>query len=382
MSKEHILKNGNSPRLLKYILEADNFDIEDYKLIVQNSVCKNHEYFIAIIKYKFHLEPSIDLVKYAEYCWRREICENIKFDVSLVDYYLDNSTEYTDDTLNTLIRKSTGNAIFSDNSLLERLLEKKYYQTVDAILSKYKCSLDEALLKKIFSTGKHFYYSAWKCSFDTNKTFHEYLKLGKDLSNSTLTENLHLFNTDEDVDEFIKIFNENGVKPEYNLFKDSLLKKNKQIIKLFFAIGRIYLAEKNIMKLINSNKDLWKYINLKNLNYSFHCVDFGKYYSINLYYDRLLEDIYKNYCRASSSRNNFKYDYSEALIIANIILDRVNVDNAKLETMRKLLSDGKLVASSKDLENFIDKFNELLDKYTGKPNDKKNNKSELPIISD
>jgi hypothetical protein len=154
------------------------------------------------------------------------------------------------------------------------------------------------------------------------------------------------------------------------------------MIKMFFAIGNIYLNEKNIMKIINSNKDLWKYINLKNIHYSFYCVDFGKYYSINLYYDRLLEDIYKNYCKARSGRNNFKYDYNEALIIANIILDRVNVDNAKLETMRKLLSDGKLVASSKDLENFIDKFNELLDKYTGKPSDKKNNKSELPIISD
>jgi hypothetical protein len=222
MSKEHILKNGNSPRLLKYILEADNFDIEDYKLIVQNSVCKNHEYFIAIIKYKFHLEPSIDLVKYAEYCWRREICENIKFDISLLDYYLDNPNEYTDDTLNTLIRKSTGNVIISDNSILERLLEMKYYQSLDAILAKYKYSLDEAFLKKIAFTGKHYYHSAWQCSFDTNKTFHEYLKLTNHLAGKILMENLHLFNTDEDVDEFIKVFKENNVKAEYNIFKESL----------------------------------------------------------------------------------------------------------------------------------------------------------------
>jgi hypothetical protein len=383
MSKEHILKKGNSPRVLKYILEADTFDMEDYKLLVQNSTTKYHEYLIPLIKYKFSLEPSIGLLKDAEYIWKYRIADNIKFDISLLDYYLDNPDEYTDDTLNSIIVKSQ-DGIIIDNGILQRLFDMQYYVTLDAILTKYKTSLDETMVKNFLSNRsiKSFYHASWQCSFTTNEALYEYLKLNKYICNKTLIENLHLLKTDEDADKFIKVFQENNIDPGYDLFKEALLKKNKLLIKIFFSVGRIYLNEKYVIKLINSNKNLWKYINLDKLHYSsyFH-LSFAKYSSIHLYYDKLLEDIYRSACNAGNNyKHYYKFDLSEPLIVADILLDRVKVDKSKLEPIRKLLKDGRAVARTKEMESFIDKFNEILDRYVGKPDDTKKVVSDLPVI--
>ena len=40
MNKEKILQFGNSPKILKYIIDTDKFDMEDYRILVKNDKVK------------------------------------------------------------------------------------------------------------------------------------------------------------------------------------------------------------------------------------------------------------------------------------------------------------------------------------------------------
>ena len=107
MDKGRILKNGNNSQVLKYILETDNFTIEDYRLLVSNDKAKNQEYIIPMIRYKFNLDPEITMFGYAAYWWQLNIAKHIKFNMNDLDKYLDEPDVYTDEILKEAVQKES-----------------------------------------------------------------------------------------------------------------------------------------------------------------------------------------------------------------------------------------------------------------------------------
>lgn len=377
MSKEHILKNGNSPRVLKYILENETFDMEDYKLLVENTTTKYQEYLIPLIKYKFNLEPDLSVLSKANYGWKYLIANDIKFDINMLDYYLDNPEEYNDDILNELVERKTVVNSITDNTVLIRLFEMNYHKTLKTILKRYKTSLDLDLVIKfepILQSSQNHYYSSWLSSFVSHEALYKYIEIIRNVDKETLMENLHLLNTDEEIDNFLEVCNKYNVKSSYNLFTESLIKKNKKLIKLYFSLEKPLYMNTSTVKLIKNNQHIWKYITLKNVRSN---IDFEKY-NINTEYDKLLEDIYKT---VKDPNKRYNIDEDNILLFIDIILTQVKWNRNKLEKVRDKLNEyNKFIR--KDLEKFTENYIKLLNKYLGENKIETKINCELPILKD
>jgi hypothetical protein len=380
MNKESILKRGNSPKVLNFILETDSFDLEDYKLLVQNDTTKYHEYLVPLIKYKFNLDPNLEVLNQCTYGWKYVVPKYISFDINMIDYYLDNPDEYKDDGLSQLIEKKSNNKIITDNNLLLRLIDMKYTNTLKNILNHYKTSLDIDLVNKLvdFFKSEKLRYVCWYTSFVSHEALYKYMEAFKYFSKDTLMENLHLLNTDEDIDNFLKVWNKYNLDYDYHLISDSLMKKNKQLIKIYFNISKIIYMDPGTIKLIKNNRNLWSYINLNNMRCD---INFYNHH-IKTQYDLILEGIFtfvKNPNNNTSYRSTSNAVY---LLISDILLSQVKPDKNKLEPLRdKVVQYSQIIRA--DIKEFMEEFIKLLNNYIGtKSTDNSNIKSELPILQD
>jgi hypothetical protein len=297
-------------------------------------------------------------------------------------YYLDNNEEYTDKVLKLIIKNKTEiSGILPDINILDRLLNMNYYDTIDQILSKFKSFINEEMINKLI-TGKYSKYIEWQCIFSTHEVFYTFLKHFKYLSNKTLKENLHLLVTDEDIDTFLQIWNTKKIERGYKLITYSLIKKNKQLLKIYLNIYILNFNDGYIIKSVEDNQILWKYININNINIE-------PYLTPNNYLDDDLDRIiYILYQTFNSFNNvNSQLSFHKIILFVKIYLSKIQPEIVKLELIKKRLIDNKNLLINEKMIDFTNQMINLIDSKIYEINkmivaSNKKNLFKLPILND
>lgn len=195
MSKETILKTGLQPKLLHFLDNYDNFDMEDYRLLVQNKV-KNAICFIYLIKFKYGLLPDKSLLTNKTVkIWAEEIINFIKLDINeLYDILINtmdsnNKLAYSDYPLSDVIKKTDGK--LTDDSLIRLLATQGYYDSTRVVLDKYDGYVTNELFQIIKSVIS--IYQSYKIKFDTITTLKEYAVFRNEITDDYIKLNQHLF---------------------------------------------------------------------------------------------------------------------------------------------------------------------------------------------
>jgi len=68
-TKEDILSNGNKKSILNFLDRSNEFTMEDYKIIVTNTKITNFDFYVYLIKFKFHIVPNINVLVVAHHNW-------------------------------------------------------------------------------------------------------------------------------------------------------------------------------------------------------------------------------------------------------------------------------------------------------------------------
>lgn len=253
MSKETILKTAMQPKLLNFLDNCDQFDIEDYKLLVQNKV-KNAICFIYLIKFKYNLLPDISLLtnKTAK-VWTEEIINFIKLDINdlhsiLINTMDNNKLAYTDYQLEDIIKKTDGK--LTDDSLIKLLANHNYQNSLNTTLNKY----DGFITNELFQLIKQFfsrYYDNVKYKFETLNMFKEYIIIKKTITDEYIKSNEHLFDTpdkyaqlftnfkDVNIELTTKCFNKNK-KPPIELIRNIQFNDDPKLFKYYDMYPELY----------------------------------------------------------------------------------------------------------------------------------------------
>jgi uncharacterized protein YfkK (UPF0435 family) len=232
MEKDKILKNGNSTRLLKLLLKMDTFSMDDYKLIIQNDTTRNVEYIVPLIKYKFGIDPPVELMDQAKSYWKSEIAENIDFDISKIYEYMNICN---DQVLSELISRKKGGSNIVDNSIFDELVSRGYDKTIKSLIHNYGLNVDDELFEKILTdTVESYSYCDWNITFVSKELLQKFIKKFKLFNKNLLNNNTHLLNSKEEYEELYEF-----------------LKTNK-ITRIDISLGNIKgKYEKEILKIIN-----------------------------------------------------------------------------------------------------------------------------------
>lgn len=147
MSKQDILTKGIPQKVLTYLDKVDDFDLDDYKLLVSNSI-SNTQYFIYLIKFKFRLLPDISVLLKANKYWYKNLIQFINLDITqLYDILYENiqndQLHIDDKSLAMMITNMKGT--LNTNELLELLIQHKYINSIVAIFDSnlYKLKLTD-----------------------------------------------------------------------------------------------------------------------------------------------------------------------------------------------------------------------------------------------
>lgn len=253
MSKETILKTALQPKLLHFLDNYDNFDMEDYKLLVQNKV-KNAICFIYLIKFKYGLLPDKSLLTNKTVkIWAEEIINFIKLDINeLYDILVNtmdsnNKLAYTDYPLSDVIKKTDGK--LTDDSLIKLLATQGYYDCTRVVLDKYDGYVTNELFQIIKSVIS--IYGTYKIKFDNIDTLKEYVMSRKDINDDDIKLNQHLFDTPDKYTELFanmkdirnylttKCFNK-LVKPPMELVRNVQFCDDPKLFKYYDKYSELY----------------------------------------------------------------------------------------------------------------------------------------------
>jgi hypothetical protein len=206
MSKETILKNAMQAKLLHFLDNYDMFDIEDYKLLVQNKI-KHAVCFIYLIKFRYGLLPDKSLItasttKY----WAEEIINYIKLDINeLYDILINNNLPYRDYEFVDIIKKTEGR--LQNYDLIKLLAKYKWSYSITEVMNRYDGLIDNEIFEIIKPTINTYYYNKFK--FETIEVFIKYINYRKKINSSDIKLNEHLFDTPEKYTELFSSLDNN-----------------------------------------------------------------------------------------------------------------------------------------------------------------------------
>jgi hypothetical protein len=254
MSKETILTKGSQSGLLKFLDLTDTFDLDDYKLLVKNNI-SNVIYFVHILKYKFNMLPSKELLPFCSVNWKKTIIPliNLTFE-DLYQLLASKAISFKDYDLVEIIKKTEGDF---NPELCKLLIDLKLVNSLAAIIKINNIVLPDDIIdlmieKKVLTTTTFL-------KLDTIDYFVKFINSKTYLYDDDLKNNTHLFNTDEDYKHF---FSKLTINPEHNLLTTRSLIKMKDISK---ELIKNMPLNKNILKYYNKYPELYQTIQIPNV---------------------------------------------------------------------------------------------------------------------
>lgn len=353
MSKETILKTAMQPKLLNFLDNCDQFDIEDYKLLVQNKV-KNAICFIYLIKFKYNLLPDISLLtnKTAK-MWTEEIINFIKLDINDLHSILINTMDsnnklaYSDYQLYDIIKKTNGK--LTDDSLIKLLANHNYQSSINTTLNKYDgCVTNE--LFQIIKTFFNRYHDNVKYKFETLDLLREYIIIQKTIIDEYIKSNEHLFDTP---DKYIHLFN--NLKDINNELTTKCFNKNKKPpIELIRNIP--FKIDPKLFKYYDMYPELYKDANIPTL------YDLSLVNNLEKDLQSFKNTIKKNDTYVITGKTRF-------IIIVKLYLIK-QIYNGQKERVKTFLEDIKNINSSSYIAHINEIYNDMQE-YLKEPNKSK-----------
>jgi hypothetical protein len=206
MSKETILKNAMQAKLLHFLDNYDMFDMEDYKLLVQNKI-KHTACFIYLIKFKYGLLPDKSLITASTTKnWAEEIVNYIKLNINeLYDILINNNLPYRDYEFVDIIKKTEGR--LQNNDLIKLLAKYKWSYSITEVINRYDGLIDNEMFEIIKPTINTYYDHKYK--FETMEVLIKYINYKKKINLSDIKLNEHLFDTPEKYTELFSSLDTN-----------------------------------------------------------------------------------------------------------------------------------------------------------------------------
>ena len=323
MSKENILTKGAQSRVIKFIDTIDSFDLDDYKLLVKNNL-SNCDFCILLIKYKFNLLPSKELLQICTTRWKKEIIAACKLTIDDL-YELINSKVMTFDDydLAQIIDKTDG--IFS-MELFKYLVINKFEESIKILLKRYDDFMPSDIIDLMITHQQIDSNTYIKC--ETIEDLIKFVNRRNYLYDDDLKKNIHLFKEDND----------------YTLFFSKLLIPSKHI----------YLTHRILLKFKKPSKELIK-------NVPIETEKIFKYYDmypdlyptikladvIGLLFTNIIENDFKLITK-KIMENNYSLSVARDIVVATIIGYLLkNIYSGNEEKVRKYIGEFKLLKPPK-----------------------------------
>jgi hypothetical protein len=369
MANPNILKSCMGKKALQYILQANTFSEEEYLMLVTNQNVKQTEYLVPLIKYKFNLDPTPNLLKNCSWAWKYAIHDHLKINPNNIEDYL----HYDDDCLS----KCIDSVSLNHNYILDLLFEKKYYKTIVNIFQRCSVSCDKELLDKCKDNNISLIKLDTKFQFVSDEVLQYYLLLSKYMTSKCITNNSHLLKSESDFDkliDFLKVY-------ECHVdLDDSFLKQSKKHIFRLLLLSDGINLERYYDKFYKF-PELWNEIDLSKLELSYR----NRYYdglgSILSSTDTVFDNIKKFLIRIDTThhgytRMNFKLtNKPDILLYFDILIFKKMLDLKHLVQIKTHLEKEKQSTQNQLIKTVCDKLINIVDKYI-----KQQNKDDQPII--
>jgi uncharacterized protein YfkK (UPF0435 family) len=377
MEKDKILKNGNSTRLLKLLLKMDTFSMDDYKLIIQNDTTRNVEYIVPLIKYKFGIDPPVELMDQAKSYWKSEIAENIDFDISKIYEYMNICN---DQVLSELISRKKGGSNIVDNSIFDELVSRGYDKTIKSLIHNYGLNVDDELFEKILTdTVESYSYCDWNITFVSKELLQKFIKKFKLFNKNLLNNNTHLLNSKEEYEELYEFLKTNKITRIDISLGNIKGKYEKEILKIYLLQNNVNFSD--LTDRINKYPDIWKDINFANVDFRWEYRQYfdNIYWSSTLYYNIIIK-IITNIANSRYTRFNYSVPNKFVIYIVIKILLTVNkLDKNNLDKILETFEQHKNNINKNFAKDTIDLINSFKSKLV-EPTKIIISTDELPII--